>query len=198
MTNKTIEIPAKIIRGAMVCQGTNDVRVYLNAVLFDGDSGKVVATDGRIMFISEVECLKGAFAGQRILQIPQKIPKAIDMIDFDIANNTLLLKKYLYDDNAGKNTIQQTGTQLNAKLIDAQYPDYNAVINGELENNAVLNSIGLHPGLVKRAVNALELPAYHGHVWTYGKGSMTVSCHQGSNNNSKVIMMPVTVADHAN
>lgn len=196
--NKTIEIPAKVIRGAMVCQATNDVRIHLNAVLFDGDNGKVVASDGSILFISEVESLKGAFSGTRILKIPQKIPKAIEFVDLDIADNALWLKKNQYDDELGYQSLQRIGVKFNCKVIDAKpipYGDFETNID---ESTVKPHSVGLKPRLVKRALKALRDVKGFNHVWDYAEGYVTVSTEPLNPNPRKVIILPIRVDDNAN
>lgn len=178
----TIKIPAKVIRGAMLCQATNDIREYLNGVAFNGDIGEIVSTNGHLLFVAKVEKLKGLFEGVKILQIPQKIPSAIQFIAFDYQSNRLLFMEQQHQEN--RVALMPNGVVLDCKELDGIYPDYQQVIPDSNEE-LVIGEKTLNGKYIAKAVKALEPHTNDGLIYSVYENKVVIKNNKGI----KVIIM---------
>ncbi len=190
MNNNTIIIPAKIIRGAMLCQAdSRDVREYLNGIALNGDTGEVIGTDGHILYVNTVSELEGVFKGIRILQIPQKIPASIRKIALDYQANKIYLLKEIIDDK-GNMATEPTGVVLDCRVLDDDYPDYHQVVPSA-DKQLFANPFTLNPKLVARATKAIEVDAREGQSWFVYENYVVLSDGFGA----KVIVMKMEWED---
>ena len=51
----TLNIPARSFAAALKCAAKNDVRFYLNGVYLDLPKGRIVGTNGHVMFVGKIE-----------------------------------------------------------------------------------------------------------------------------------------------
>lgn len=182
--NTLIEIPAHVIRGAMLCQAHHDVRKYLNGVAFNGDTGEVVATNGHMLYVAEIEAMKGAFTGVRSLSIPQKVAAQSKKVYFNTETNTLI--------------IDESGVHLVCSLLEGEYPPY-AVIVPHKEDKLSAQQFGLNPKYVNSALKALEIERGSGHLWLQHDTKMVIQPMKSSDNPhrapAKVIIMRLNEAE---
>lgn len=178
MTDKTeyqtlkFRASAGLIRGAMACQATKDVRYYLQGVAF-ASNRDVVGTDGTCLFTGtdtteQPEGYHWPFKqepGPVILRIDGKIPASAEWVDFEGTaepNTTGLCRT----DN---------GKVFTFTVVDGHYPDYPHVIP-TLPRTDHATGLCVDPALLARA-----LGAFGG-----GKGRNTprVALHPGAANDA--------------
>ena len=112
-----------LIHHCSFAMASQDVRFYLNGMLFDISSYgfRLVATDGhRLSTCSQAINLEHVTSSQAI--VPRKAIVELSKLlsDADKMVQLSLAKNYL--------TLQFTDTVFTCKLIDGRYPDYNRVI----------------------------------------------------------------------
>jgi DNA polymerase-3 subunit beta len=113
----------KMMEKTSFAMANQDVRYYLNGLLFDfsGDQLKAVATDGHRLAICDLES-KVEVAGDRQLIVPRKgVMELSRMLSGDAEEVTLAI---------GRNHVRlvKNNTTFTSKLIDGRFPDYKAVI----------------------------------------------------------------------
>ena len=116
--NTIATMTGQAYRAAHAVAAKKDVRPYLNGIHLDPDAGQVVATDGHIMYINDLE--PGTEPGPSVIFEPVKVPAGAETVDV----NT-------YD--AGHVMVNvfgpRTGPTMHlCKIIDGHYPNYKAVI----------------------------------------------------------------------
>ncbi|MCF6288081.1 MAG: DNA polymerase III subunit beta [Proteobacteria bacterium] len=137
----------KILNQTAFCMATQDVRYYLNALVFEITDTKIVcvAADGHRLSLSE-ETFNNEFNVNKQVLIPRK--------------GVLELQKLIRDKegdveiNVGKNHINFNceNTSLTSKLIDGGFPDYQTVIPLQLAKTLVINK-----DLLKRALQRVAI-----------------------------------------
>lgn len=113
----------KLLDDTAFSMANQDVRYYLNGLLFEVDSGsvKAVATDGHRLALSNLE-LPGLAAQQKQIIIPRKgVLEIMRLLASDEQLVTLSL---------GQNHIRLTDSNFvfSSKLIDGRFPDYRRVL----------------------------------------------------------------------
>lgn len=125
---KSITLSVNVLKAAVLCCGTNDVRDYLQGVCISDQA--VIATDGHIMFKHP---LCGCNETQHIVHhedlktLFKNLDKKTTHIDFVKLDNA-----YYFMSGEYKQLVV---------LIDAKYPDTNRVINSA--ERAILSSEGV-------------------------------------------------------
>lgn len=137
----------KIINNVSFAMAQQDVRYYLNGVLFEINKNSIctVSTDGHRLALSEV---KTNFEVQETQQfiIPRKTVIEIQRILSDINEKI----KIDVDSNHIRLTIGKT--ILTSKLIDGKFPDYKRVIPQSNDKNARINRDNLKHALIRSAI----------------------------------------------
>ena len=113
----------KMMEKTSFAMANQDVRYYLNGLLFDfsGNQLKAVATDGHRLAICDLESSVDV-AGDRQLIVPRKgVMELSRMLSGDTDEVTLAI---------GRNHVRlvKDNTTFTSKLIDGRFPDYRAVI----------------------------------------------------------------------
>lgn len=125
---KSISLPVNVLKAAVLCCGTNDVRYYLQGVCISEQA--VISTDGHIMFKHP---LNGSEETQYIVHCEdlktlfKNLDKKVTHVDFVKLDNA-----YYF--------VCEDHKQLVA-LIDAKYPDIERVIQSA--ERAILGSEGI-------------------------------------------------------
>ncbi len=159
----------KVLKGitnTIFATSNDDIRLAMTGVLFQIDFNKIniVATDAHKLVKYTVANLKTDIAASFI--IPKK--------------GLILVKNSLTEDEDVQISFNKTNvfftmgkTRIACRLIDAKYPDYNAVIPVENPNEVLINR--------KDFLNSLKRTAIYANKSTYqivlnlAEGSMTVS-----------------------
>ena len=127
-----------------------DVRYYLNGLLFEteGDTLRVVATDGHRLAMAEME-LSDSVEGKAQVILPRK--------------GVLELQRLLGDDGQielalGSNHIrvQLQGIRFTSKLIDGRFPEYSKVVPSNVTNIAIADRALLRQALQRAAILSNE------------------------------------------
>lgn len=113
----------KLLEDTAFSMANQDVRYYLNGLLFEVDGGQVraVATDGHRLAISTLD-IAGLASQQKQIIIPRKgVLEIMRLLSSD--ENTVLL-------SLGQNHIRLTDSNFvfSSKLIDGRFPDYRRVL----------------------------------------------------------------------
>jgi len=146
---------ARMLKQTIFCMATHDVRYFLNGLLLEVLNQKIrcVSADGHRLALSETDYLNESGLNKQVL-IPRKgvleLQKMIRDVDQDI---TIGL---------GKNhvSVEVEGTQMTSKLIDGKFPDYQAVIPLDMDNDFTADKKQLEKAL--RRVSILSNEQYKG------------------------------------
>jgi DNA polymerase-3 subunit beta len=141
----------KLLAQSTFCMAVQDVRYFLNGLLFEIDDKKIrcVAADGHRLALSEIEFDNENNVKKQLL-IPRKgvleLQKLINNKDIDIVINM------------GKNHINFIcdSTSLTSKLIDGNFPDYQTVIPLNMEKFLTTNKNLLKSALQRTAILSNE------------------------------------------
>lgn len=148
-----LEITAvkKLLSQTAFCMAVQDVRYFLNGLLFEIDDNKVrcVAADGHRLSLSETNFNNDNHVNKQLL-IPRK--------------GVLELQKLIRDKeqdiqiNVGKNHINFIceSTSLTSKLIDGNFPDYQTVIPLHMEKTLTTDKVTLKAALQRVAILSNE------------------------------------------
>lgn len=142
-------IPEKSLKNLIdktaFAMANQDVRYYLNGMLFDFQEGhlRVVATDGHRLAVCDYDGNVGV-DGDRQLIVPRKgvLELARMMSDGDDEVVLALGRSHV--------RLVKAGTRFTSKLIDGRFPDYNAVIPAGVDKQ-VLADRGLLTSALQRA-----------------------------------------------
>jgi len=141
----------KLLTQTAFCMAVQDVRYFLNGLLFEIDDNKVrcVAADGHRLSLSESDFINNNNVNKQIL-IPRK--------------GVLELQKLIRDKeqdiqiNIGKNHVNFIcdTTSLTSKLIDGNFPDYQTVIPLNMEKTFTTDKNLLKAALQRVAILSNE------------------------------------------
>lgn len=179
---KSIPLPVNVLKSAVLCCGTNDVRESLQGVCISEQA--VISTDGHIMFKHP---LNGSEETQYIIHheylktLFKNLDKKVTNVDFVKLDNA-----YYF--------ISEDYKQLVA-LIDAKYPDIDRVINSS--ERAVLGSEGIkqirlnheYLMLVNKVTKALKLHKFDYPFFDFSTSTDTCIISYGTCN-TKMYYMP--------
>src|SRR5210317_1701031 len=147
-----LEQPAmkRLLEKSHFSMAHQDVRYYLNGLLFEIDAGKLraVATDGHRLATCEVKTESDATGAHQVI-VPRK--------------GVLELQRLLGDDGTvtlaiGSNHIQAQvgGIRFTSKLIDGRFPDYRHVIPNRVEQSITATREDLRQALYRAAILSNE------------------------------------------
>lgn len=157
----------KLLDDTAFSMANQDVRYYLNGLLFEVDNGavKAVATDGHRLALSSLE-LAGLVAQQKQIIIPRKgVLEIMRLLASDEQLVTLSL---------GQNHIRLTDSNyvFSSKLIDGRFPDYRRVLP---RNSTKL--VTSHRSVLKDActrASILSNEKYRGVRFTLSNGELQI------------------------
>lgn len=171
---ETFSVPQKalktLLENTQFCMAHQDVRYYLNGLLFelDGKTLRAIATDGHRMALSEVE-LKENSGDNRQIIVPRK--------------GVLELTRFLEDSDKpakislGTNHIrvELPGLTFTSKLIDGRFPDYNKVIPSSQNKELLIDRQTFRDALSRAAILSNE--KYRGVRLNLSKDTLTITAH---------------------
>lgn len=136
MTNKTIKLPAAIVKAACLFQAKDDVRQYITGIYLD-KKGHAVATNGHALIKIDYKPLQDLKESLIIRTNGTKLPKKAKELEF-----------VFFDDDSG--VVRMTnghGTRMDDvrsfSVITGKFPDYERVIpKGDL---IPVDEIGINP-----------------------------------------------------
>ena len=141
----------KMMEKTSFAMANQDVRYYLNGLLFDfsGNQLKAVATDGHRLAICDLESSVDV-AGDRQLIVPRKgVMELSRMLSGDTDEVTLAI---------GRNHVRlvKENTTFTSKLIDGRFPDYRAVIPAGADKQMLVDKSAFIQALQRAAILSNE------------------------------------------
>ncbi len=153
----TLVLGAGVLRSALertaFAMAQNDVRYFLNGVLFDVEEKRLrcVATEGHRLALAE-RTLEEAVGRSRQFIVPRKAVLEMQRIVGDLREEEALRLEV----GPQLLRLQVPNLCFTAKLIDARYPDYQAVIPINAERTAILERGAFREVLQRVAILAHE------------------------------------------
>jgi DNA polymerase-3 subunit beta len=159
-----------LLEKTMFCMAQQDVRYYLNGLLFEvsGKRLRAVATDGHRLSLAEIE-LDRELTSEKFVILPRKGVQ--EMLRFlDESEDEVQLQ-------FGANHMRATLKDLTftSKLIDGRFPDYNRVIPA-VQNKRLLVKRNVFRETLNRAA-ILSNEKYRGVRFGLTSGLMTITAH---------------------
>ena len=162
---------AKLINKTSFAIPQQDVRKYLNGLLFEVKDSKLMAlaTDGHRLAMHKVSCTttKNSFAQ---VIIPKKAISALNKILTPTSQNITLGFSENFVNVIGDNCT------LIAKLISGKFPNYNKIIPSKGDLELKINCADIKQALIR--VNILSSDLFRSVQFTIGKGRLIL----GTNN----------------
>lgn len=141
----------KLLNQSSFCMAIQDVRYFLNGLLFELDDNKLrcVSADGHRLALSETPFNNTEHVNKQLL-IPRKGVMELQKLIRDKEGHITI--------NMGKNHINFVcdGISLTSKLIDGNFPDYQTVIPLDMEQNFVTDKNVLKSALQRVAILSNE------------------------------------------
>lgn len=170
----TLVLSAGVLRSALqrtaFAMAQNDVRYFLNGLLFDVEDGRLrfVATEGHRLALAERPLKEAAGRGRQFI-VPRKAVLEMQRIVGDLGEEEVLRLE------VGPLLLRLRVPNLcfTAKLIDARYPDYQAVIPINAERTAILERSAFREALQRVAILAHE--KLRGVKLEFGEGTVRVT-----------------------
>lgn len=172
----------KIINNVAFAMAQQDVRYYLNGVLFDLNNENVsaVTTDGHRLALSETNIISSISDTKQII-LPRKTVIELQKILGDTSDIINIV--------IDANHIQfKIGTiVLTSKLIDGKFPDYKRVIPASNDKLAKINRDSLKHALVRSAIISNE--KFKGARFNFTSNLLTIETQNSERENSKEELM---------
>lgn len=159
-----------IISSTAFAMAQNDVRYYLNGLLFDfnGDRLTCVGTDGHRLAMCDTEVVRETqdkrqliLPRKGVLELQRMLEDGESTIELQVGNNSLRVVK---------NDVTFT-----SKLIDGKFPDYNAVVPVGADKEVNVNRDVFKSALQRASILSNE--KYRGVMLTFGNGSIGIKAH---------------------
>ena len=160
-----------LLEKTQFCMAQQDVRYYLNGLLFDlsGKQLRAVATDGHRMAVAVIALSNPAKKEQQLI-VPRKgVQEIVRFLEDDDAKEVQLQL------NANHLRINLNGLTFTCKLIDGRYPDYTKVIPESQRTRLRLKRETLRGTLGRVAILSNE--KYRGVRLGLKSGSMKLVAH---------------------
>src|SRR4030065_29898 len=159
-----------LLEKTMFCMAQQDVRYYLNGLLFEvsGQQLRAVATDGHRLLLAEVD-ITNSIDGEKHVILPRKgVQEMIRFLDDTDAEVQLQI---------GANHMRATlkGLTFTSKLIDGRFPDYNRVIPATQSKRLKVQRTSFRETLNRAAILSNE--KYRGVRFGLGNSLMTITAH---------------------
>ncbi len=160
----------KALSQTTFCMAIQDVRYFLNALLFEIADDKIicVAADGHRLSLSETNFINKNNINKQLL-IPRKGVLELQKLIRD--------KELTIEINVGKNHVNFLcdNTSLTSKLIDGNFPDYQTVIPLQLEQTMTADKNTLKSALQRVAI--LSNDQYKGVKFNITKNILKIIGH---------------------
>jgi len=142
----------KVIKKVQFAMGLNDVRYFLNGMLWEIESSvfRVVATDGHRMSLSEIS-IENTYLKKIQMIVPRKAILELQKIVFSKDNQVL-------DIQIGKShfMLSSLNYAFASKLIDSKYPDYMKVVPTINDKLLIVNRIAFKQALLRASILSNE------------------------------------------
>jgi len=158
----SVNIPARAFAAALKCASKSDVRYYLNGVYLDFPKGRIVATNGHIMFVGQIERVDvpAVIVPRELVESALRSLTKKARETFDIA---VTIKVYPEAESGTEITLATGGGSFVGQAIYGKFPDYERVVplkvSGELAqfDPAILldcvDALRIYTGAYRNAAN---------------------------------------------
>ncbi|ART82430.1 DNA polymerase III subunit beta [Oceanisphaera profunda] len=141
----------KLIESTQFSMAVQDVRYYLNGMLFetDGQLLRTVATDGHRLATCQRELLSESLPAQQVI-VPRKgVLELVKLLEHDDQDVRLQI---------GKNNIRAVtaGFTFTSKLVDGRFPDYRRVLPRECDKTLICGREELRQAFSRAAILSNE------------------------------------------
>lgn len=174
------DILVKHLTSVVSCMARNDVRFYLNGVLFDfSNKGlSLVATDGHRLAIAkhntpqlsqeDIKCIVPHKGVNEMMRLINNFEDKVELVFYS-------------------NFLQMAGDTFSysCKLIDAPFPDYNRVIPADSKHEVIAEINGLRAGLKRCAILGQDSGEKH-HRVELGLGDNNIHIFSTNKNEEKM------------
>ncbi len=149
----TLTFPQSTLKTAIdqthFCMAQQDVRYYLNGLLFEFDESRlrVVATDGHRLAVTELRC--DYSGGQKQIILPRK--GVVELARILSSDGEVMLRL-----SSNHLRAETNGIVFTSKLIDGRYPDYNRVIPPERSDAVRIDRQRFREALSRAAILSSE------------------------------------------
>lgn len=145
-----LKVNMQQLKSAMLCKAKNDVRWFLNGILFARD-GALIGTNGHVMFIGQHE---SEINEDTIVSFVSSVPRSFSHaeIEFKDEENQGIVKFY------GKIDGSVIACGL-AQIVDGKFPDYNKIVNKETSPCSEISFNGLYLSLLSQ-ISAIFNPRF--------------------------------------
>lgn len=159
-----------LLEKTMFCMAQQDVRYYLNGLLFElvPKRLRAVATDGHRLSLAEVD-VTHSIENEKQVILPRKGVQEMTRF-LDDSDEPVEIQ-------IGANHLRATlkGLTFTSKLIDGRFPDYNKVIPAGQSKQVMVKKEVFRETLNRVAILSNE--KYRGVRFGLGKGTMTITAH---------------------
>ncbi len=158
-----------LLARAQYAMAVQDIRYYLNGMLFQLQVGKLVvaATDGHRLALDKID-LTGETTNAIEMILPRKtVMELIKLLGEGDEEVTI---------QAGTNQVVflHPEFELRSKVVDGKFPDYQRVVPAGYEKFFIINRLHLHQALVRAAI--LTNDKYRGVRFALTSGSLRIAC----------------------
>jgi DNA polymerase-3 subunit beta len=184
---KTYELPATTLKAALYCASKNDVRYYLNGIFIEPSKGRVLATDGHILFCGEAP-------NGKVADII--VPREVIETALKALGKKGLSSLIAVCEGDGCYKLVTLSGEFPFTPIDGKFPEYERVIPQAPKTHEVAQ---FDPDLLMRARDALR--TYSGqnlrgfHLTHNGESAAVYS---GDGINALVVVMPFRAGEPSN
>jgi DNA polymerase III subunit beta len=159
-----------LLEKTMFCMAQQDVRYYLNGLLFEASEQKLraVATDGHRLSLAEVDISYSINVEKHVILPRKGVQEMTRFLDDSDAEVQLQI---------GANHMRVTLKELTftSKLIDGRFPDYNRVIPASQSKRVMVQRTTFRETLNRAAILSNE--KYRGVRFGLAEGLMTITAH---------------------
>jgi len=149
------------LKFAIECAPKKDVRYYLNSVLLNvhSDSVRIVSTDGyRLSVVTlEVEYVPFELINERIIIERGSVEQLIKV--FKVAGNGSAGEKVEQLELRFEDVLKvvDEGLEINLKVVEGKYPDFDRLISGKPFGNGSVESIGFDANYLSSAAKMFKV-----------------------------------------
>lgn len=158
-----------LLARAQYAMAVQDIRYYLNGMLFQLQEGKLVvaATDGHRLAVDAIT-LEGETGKSMEMILPRKtvveliklLSEGEEEVTIQIGGNQVVFK--------------HTDFELRSKVVDGKFPDYQRVVPAGYERKFEISRLRLHQALTRAAI--LTNDKYRGVRFAITSGSLRIAC----------------------
>lgn len=159
----------KLLARAQYAMAVQDIRYYLNGMLFQLQGKKLVvaATDGHRLAVDAVDLDAEVAQGVEVILPRKTVMELIKLLAED--DETVTIQAI-----ANQVVFSHRNFELRSKVVDGKFPDYQRVVPVGYEKHFDINRLRLHQSLTRAAI--LTNDKYRGVRMAMTAGSLRIAC----------------------